>query len=415
MRPTPRSSAGRRTGSIAPLLIFALTTLLACFAFAVNKSWLWSVREDIRLSVDAAGLAAAATLVDDDLIRNDASGIPALLQRASDAARTYAAGNPVRRQPLILLENTDNLTGGDIVFGAVSLPRSGDFLPMPGITVPAPQLSGTNAIVITGRQTRDRGNAPGLIFGIFAGHGAADVAVTSAVTLDRGVRGFRPTLTNTPLAPFALFSDPTGTDTRSFENRVEKGGGLDQQRYDATSHTFVSDPAGDGIAEFAVVYPTDPMQLATANAAIIHLGSSDLNQLADLLVAGYSGDDLADYGRKFVIPEQGGEAFAGQDSGPAGDSPQIQALYQSLEQLRQSAAVRIWPLYTTAAGGQVTVTGFVAGRIASVTPPAPDTPLQFVIQPTVVSRHDAITDTDLRGPAATLNGNRYVLKIRRVD
>lgn len=412
MRHSRRSSAHTRRGTVAPLLVFSLTTLLACFAFAVNKSWLWTVREDVKLSADAAALAAAATLVDDDLIRNDVALLPALLQRAAETARNYGAINPVRSAPLLLLENPDNAVSGDVVFGVVSLPRAGDFTPVPALSTADPAHAQTNSVIITGRQVRSRANAPGMIFGVFAAQGAADVVVTSSATLDRGVRGFRPTLGPTPLAPVALLS---GAAPQSFESQVENGAGLDMQRFDRDAGAFVSDPAGDGVREFPVAYPTDPAHLATASAAIVFVGTSDFDQLSQLLINGVTRDDLNDFGRQLVLPETGGRTMAGLDVGPPGDSPQIIALYQALEQLRQSAAVRIWPTYSTAAAGQVTVTGFVAARVVSVTPPAANQPLQFTVQPTVVSRHDAITDTDLRGTAATLNNNKYVLKVRRVD
>ena len=48
-------------------------------------------------------------------------------------------------------------------------------------------------------------------------------------------------------------------------------------------------------------------------------------------------------------------SIEGQNIGPTGDSPEIQALYQALEGLRQSAKIRIWPLYTEATTSDVAI------------------------------------------------------------
>src|SRR5947209_7682951 len=127
-RPTPTRP---RRGTIVPLLLFALGACLAVFAFTVNKSWLWSLREDLKLAADATALAATQDLVNDDLLRGDANRYPALLEDAEGVAIAYAAGNPVRGRPLTLVSNPANHRTGDIAFGVLSLPRAGDFITVP--------------------------------------------------------------------------------------------------------------------------------------------------------------------------------------------------------------------------------------------------------------------------------------------
>jgi hypothetical protein len=413
MRRNLRSPNLPRRGAVAPLVIFALGAMLCCFAFAVNKAWLWSVREDLKLSADASALGAAAALVDDDLLRGNTSLYPLLLGRAMSVGREMAGLNPVRRQALGLLANPDNAPGGDIVFGRLTTPRAGDFTTVPGLAVPDPSQGQTNTVVVTARQTRSRGNAPGLIFGVFAGVAAADVAATSAATLDRGIRGFRPLYGPTPLAPVALLSTPGGANPLSWEAQVETGAGPDAVAFVPGSGAFA--PGPDGIHEFVAVYPTEPDQLPAANVALTFLGHANLGNLGNVIDSGFTGDDLQGEGRQIVLPEAGGRSFPGQTVGPSGGSPPIVSLYLALERLRQSAEVRIWPLYGTAVGSDVVVTGFVAARVVSVTPPLPDQPFTFTLQATLIARPDAVTDTDLRGAGATMNGNRYLTKIRRVE
>jgi Putative Flp pilus-assembly TadE/G-like len=409
-----RSTNQHRRGTLAPFLLFALTTLLGFFALAVNKGWLWSVREDLRTAADAAALAAAQDLVCDDMLRGDLNLLPGMLDRATKSAATYSAVNTVRSHRLELRENVDNPRAGDVLFGVLTTPRAGDFVPVANRTKAESEQARTNTVVIVGRQSHHRGTAQGLTFGAFFGRTYADVAVTSAATLDRGVRGFRPINEPTPLAPLTLFSDPSGADPKSWEFAVEARNGADTFGLDSQTNTYVAG-TGNGIREFTVSLPTDADNLSTANAALAHIGTSDVTALAAHLTTGYTALDLSAYGGKFVLPANDSSKIEGQNVGPAGDSAEIQALYQALEGLRQSATVRIWPLYTEATSDEVTISGFVAARVVAVTQPVAKQPLQVTLKATMIHRTDALTDTDLRGSAATMNGNAYICKIRRIE
>jgi len=385
---------------------------LAIFAVAVNRFWLWSVREDVKLATDAGALAAAAALADDDLLRGDPANYPALLERASNRARALGAANPVRGEPFPIWDNPDNDSRGDIVFGKLTRPRSNDFVPVPGRSSGDASQGQTNTVVISGRLTRTRGNAPGLILGIFAGHTAADVQAVSAATLDRGVRGFRPRFGAIPLAPIALRS---GAAANSWESLVENHTGPDAATYVRSSHGFTSGP--DGIAEFPAVYATVDDQVPLANVAFLFLPSPDLADLNLQLQAGVTADQLALYGGSMILPVAGTLDIAGQQVGPAGDDPAIEALVETLTLLKDKGEPRIWPLYQSfdVGTGSVRVSGFVAARVVNVAPPASGIPLQFTLQATVVTAPMALTDTDIRGVNATMNDNRYICKIRRIE
>jgi hypothetical protein len=404
----------RRYGTIAPLLLLALTTMLGFFAIAVNKGWLLSIREDLRTAADAAALAAAQELVSDDLLRGDMNLLPGVLDRAAKSAAAYSGSNTVRSRRLELRENVDNPAANDVAFGVVSTPRSGDFVRIVDRVKAQSEQARTNTVLITGRQTRSRGTAPGLAFGNLFGHTFANVAVMSAATLDRGVRGFRPLYEPTPLAPLALLSDPEGIDPKSWEYSVVAQNGSDKYHLDSQTSTYVAG-AGDGIREFIVSLPTESDQLPIANAALVQFGVSDMAGLATRFATGISAADLLAFGGKFVLPVNDVTSIEGQNIGPTGDSPEIQLLYQALESLRQSATVRMWPLYSQATTAEVDISGFVAARVVAVTPPAPKQPLQFILKPTMIHRTDVLTDTDLRGSAATMNGNAYICKIRRIE
>jgi hypothetical protein len=266
---------------------------------------------------------------------------------------------------------------------------------------------------VQARLTRNRGNAPGMIFGVFAGQSYADVQAISAVTLDRGIRGFRPLYGAMPLAPLALQADDTGTNPLSWQVQVEMQQGVDAYQFDPVSNTFMPNP--DLIHEFAASYATTPLQIAASNIVVLQLGFADLFQIAGQLEFGVTADHLANYGGQLVLPVGAGVNIPAQQVGPNGDQPEIQELARVLNVLQQTGAVRVWPLYSTFAGSEAYVTGFVAARVVNVLPPMADQPLTFTLQATMINRPDAITDTDLRGKNATMNGNRYIAKIRRVE
>src|SRR5262249_25293055 len=132
MRLSMRKSTLNRRGTIAPFVIFALTTLLGFFAIAVNKTWIWAIREDLRTIADSAALAAAQDLVTDDFLRGDLQMVPPILDRATTTAATYAALNTVRARPLQLREHPTEPRFGDVLFGVLSTPRAGVFTAVPG-------------------------------------------------------------------------------------------------------------------------------------------------------------------------------------------------------------------------------------------------------------------------------------------
>lgn len=402
----------RRRGTMAPLLLFALTALLGFFALAVNKCWLYSVREDLRTVADAAALAAAQELVNDDMLRGNVQLLPAMLDSATTAAATYSSFNAARSQQVLLRENIDNPRKGDVVFGVLSTPRAGDFLSIPADRTKAhTDQARTNTVVVTARQSRSRGNAPAVLFGPLFGHGYMDVAVLSAVTLDRGIRGFRPRNEPTPLSPLALCSDVLAQNPKSWEYAVEARNGADSHRLDTQTNTYVAS-SGDGIHEFTVTLPTKTDHLADGNAVLAHFGTADVSELNTFLANGMTVADMAAHGGKFVIPNDGPATMLGQNVVPGSDA---MTLYQTLENLRQASKIRIWPLYSDATSSEVAVSGFVAARVVSVSVPENDQPLQFTLKPTMIHRVDAVTDTDLRGKTATMNGNAYICKIRRVE
>ncbi|MFL5328173.1 MAG: pilus assembly protein TadG-related protein [Gemmataceae bacterium] len=401
-----------RRGAVVPFLLVSLTVFLLLLSLAVNASWIWSVHEDIKTATDAAAFAAGASLADDDMLRGDTSLYPALMGRVANSAIFLANANLVRARPFELRDNLTNDAHGDIVLGVVTLPLARDFVPVPGRDQVSVQQALMNTVVIHGRQTRARHNAPPLVFGVLAGRPYQDVQAVSAVTLDHGVRGFAARFGPIPLAPIALSADG---GVQSWPSQVEQGNGPDILTHDSNTNAFGAGP--DQIREFPAVYATDASQVANANVAFMLLPSADTSRLASQLDSGITAADLTAYQGKFVLPDTGTKDIAGQQVGPAGGDPVIQGVAAALDRLRASGAVRAWPLYSAydSMNNVVHISGFVAARVANVTTPAAGQPLSFTLQATMMVAPSAVTDTDLNGAFATRNDNRYLCRLRRIE
>jgi hypothetical protein len=388
-----------RRGSVAPLVVVALTVFLGTLALAINPAWLWSNRAELQAGADAISIAADEALVDDDLLRGDPNQIAALLSRSTAEAIRFANLNFVRNQPFPLQ------IPGDLVFGHLTAPRNGVFKAIQDITNTAdPLLPQVNAVQATGRLTAARGNAVGLLFNLSAGFATVDVISQSTTMLDQAVVGFR-ALPDHPimLAPLALMSDPNGLDLRSWESQVEKKKGTDIFLFDRNTKVLVS--GSDGLFELTAALPTDPQQLPAANVAILNLGVATQADVNNQVLNGITAGQLP--GSQLVVPA----TVPGKAIGPGFGSPDLASLTSTLNQLQASAQPRIWPLYTGLGAGTVQVSGFVVARVAKVTPPVnANMPLRFTLQPTML----AATATALTDPSQPVR-NRYVCKIRVVQ
>src|SRR5947209_1505825 len=126
-RPTdPRRP--QRPGRVAAFLLVSLVALFGAGALAVDAAWLWSARQELQVSADAAALAALRSLADDDLLLGDPAAAQPLLADGRAQARLYARLNPVQGRPLALDANPANAPTGDVVFGVLDTPRSRTFV-----------------------------------------------------------------------------------------------------------------------------------------------------------------------------------------------------------------------------------------------------------------------------------------------
>jgi hypothetical protein len=395
----------RRQASTTLVVLLAFGVLLAAAALAIDLAHLWEVRTSQENATDAAALAAAGALVDDRLLTGDPAAMVLCLRLARDEAVRYAAANPVLGEPLPLDPNDTNLPEGDVLFGTLDNPHAPLFVPAGNVAdLSNPSLGLVNAVRITGRRTRDRGNAAGLYLGRAFAVPAADVVTLSTAMLDRDVVGLRPALNQPlPLVPIALLSDPGGTNPASWEAQVPGGRGPDDYRFDPATRTVVADATGDGIHEMEVTLAD--------NACELLLGVADSAAVNDQVSGGVMPAQLQSLGGQLVLGEQNQLPLpAPPGCGPAAGTPEADGLAASLEQLRVRGDLRVWPLFAGLDGssGAAVVTGFVAARVVRVEADGPR--VRFTLQAGMLATPDLVTDASRRVGA----GNPYLGKIRLV-
>ncbi len=408
-----RDRRAARRGAVTIWLVFSCGLLLALFALAVNYTRLWNTRVELQNDADAAVLASAAALVGDDLLRGDPAYLPGLLQHSAADGQRFAQLNLVQGQPF-------NLEPRDLVFGTLDTPRNRNLVLAEDVRNPTnASLALINTVRVRARLTQERGNAPGVVFGQFLGLGSVDVQAEAAAMLDRDVIGFRPLGDQSiPLAPFALYSDPSGKDPKSWQYQVELQNGTDVYRYDRFMHAFVSDPSGDGLFEMQAVLALNSDQTALSNVALLYLGVNNIAGISQQLLSGVTADQLTGFGGRLLLDKLDNRlSVPGTNQGPAEGSADATTLVQSLQQIQALAQPLVWPLYCSLdSNNQPILCGFVAARIATVTPPSgSDLPLTFVLQPTMVSNVGAITDAGQRGIGGIAITNPYICKVRLVE
>ena len=371
---------------MTPFVLLALTVLLAALALAVDLALLGEARVEMQNSADAAALAAVGSLVNDQAPGGDPAVLAPLLGQARASAVQYGQNNPVLGQPLALDPNPENLPDGDVVLGSVDTPQSRVFNPAADTGNPTnTSLSLVNAVRVMGRRTRARGDPVGLSLGGFLAFPYADVRAVATAMLDRDVIGFRPVFNQPlPLAPIALLSDPTATDPSSWEFQVTAPGGP---------------------------HPMDAV-LGT-NALLLFIGVTDVTAASAQLAGGVTAAQLQDFGGQFVLGDQN---LLPVPAAPALAPSDLAVVQAGLEQLQQSGALRIWPLFPAADAGNdpLPVSGFVAARVAQVESAA-DGSVHVTLQPGMLATPTAVTDASRRGVGGVNITNPYIVKVRLVE
>jgi Flp pilus assembly protein TadG len=260
----------RRRGSITIAVVVSLTVLLGCLALAVDWAYVNMAHVELQRSADAASLAAARSLVDDDLLR-------VVRRRESDrhsaleAAHEFAAMNTTAGRPTQLVVDLDAGESPDVRIGR-SVRAAG---PARSFDEASNEL---DSVHVTARRSGPRNNPLGLLLGSVLGVRSAEVEAHAEATLDDRVIGFAPVgSVAAPVVPLAIVADSSGsTCGDTWQHAIVGREGRDDFGIDEATGGVIA--GSDGIPEIELFAPRDQR---AGNVAVLDIA----NRLNDRTVA----------------------------------------------------------------------------------------------------------------------------------
>lgn len=397
---------GRRAAS-SLWALFSLPVLLVALALALNAGWFGLARQELTRGADAAALAATGELVSDEWLRLGGPGIGDLLARAKQRAIDLAALNRVLGRALQLQPDDPILP--DLVFGSFD-PVTGAFTAADLIVPSSLTLDQVNSVAVFARRTEMRGEPIPVLLGPLVLRPTLDLQAGVVAYLDRDVIGFRALAHRPiPLVPLGIRSDPTSADPASWENQIVNRNGPDQFSYD-TGLGFVAGP--DGIPEIDVEVQLLPGGNPTlSNGYLVSIGTTPI---AMQVTGGISADDLTATNGVLSLDANNQLLLPASALGPPQVSPAYTQLVNAFAQLRDSGAVRVFPLVSTAnvPPADSFINAFVAARVVRIQEPVGG-PLRIRLQPAMLLEPKAITDPARRGSAHLLP-SPYIARTRLV-
>ena len=405
-----------------PALALALIAALAGAALVVDRLHLDSAKSELRIAAEAAALAAARELANDDRLRPDFDPT-ALQMKARFAAARIAAQNVVAGQPVTL--STDSAS--DVRFGRLMKdPATGET-----IFVEANDHEPTS-VAVAARCTEARQSAVPLPFRTFYAPNDSDVVAVAEASLNFQVRGLR-TIDRLPIPtlPLAILDRPNAKQDSSHKHStvsldpsnksaasnaqpqpsapnwtrdIEQRRGADHFGYDAATGEVTN--GADGIPEITLRTAARSSN-SQSNAFVITL-TGDLTEehLRRQITQGWSADDLEPLGGELLF-DHGPLTLAGLRG------VDCNVLAQSLRKvLGQSRVVFLYERVEGDANSHVAtlqVTKMVAGRVMSVREIS-ECECEIVLQPAVLATRSAVASPDETETGC--EKNKYVANLR---
>lgn len=296
-----------RRGSIVPAIAISLLLIMGGIALVLDRIWIDAAQVELLAAAEAAALAGARQLADDDLLRTAPS-----TQRRLDAVRTVAANiaaqNLVAGQPLQLQAESDVKIGRIAVSAAT------------GQAMFLETSRHPNTVVVFARQLRSRGNPVALLMRQVTQQPAADLAVSAEAGLDDRIVGVRPAEGfAVPALPLAILAtDPAGKRKDTWQEQIVKRSGRDEFGYDASRGQVTAGP--DGIPEITLRSEDRSDRSSPPNLKLVDLGT-DLRDagLVEQILQGWSATDLERFGGEVLLSQQVPSGESAPPTANAGD------------------------------------------------------------------------------------------------
>lgn len=394
--PEERSS---RTGILSIWAVIAMLVCLCCVALVANTGYISGLRSESKHCAQAAALAAARTVLTDDILKSDPQlfEIEARYLRAREAAMAVGAMYGSR---------ADLPTLGDqhVAIGTVVSAEAGTTFLRNSIAPNRVQVVVTNAA--------EDDFSGQLLFSGLSGLSHAKILSHATVGLENRIVGFR--ASGNAAVPMIMLAIPDSTDSSAsgfWSSDIEANGGSD--RFEWSGRDGVVNRSADRLPEIVISLKSNQRSAGPGQGRWLVLQTGD--DLPLFVAESWTSGVRASSGNEHAMLSFPVSAIDLELS-----NPDIFSIAMALQRI--VGQPRIFPLYSAdptvsdlADGDEaldpstddqaVTLTRPVAARIVHVEVLADDE-LQITLQPCVLSTSTALTSTDESVPA-----NRYIWRI----
>ena len=356
---------GRR-GTVLVLTAFMMIGMLAMLAFAVDLGYLHVARTELQRSADAAAMAGAWALVDEDALLGY-SNSEYLAAHARVYAAEFAQYNPVTT-------HNPTVDQQDLVVGYLPNPFDPDSQILLNSSNPP------NAVQVRVRKATGLNGEVPLFFARALGMDSASVQAVATAALLNNIRGFRIPSTgeNLGVLPFAL-------DEETWIALIDDHVGTDDWTWNAETGEVQS--GGDGILEVNL-FPQGTG--SPGNRGTVDIGPSN-NSTADLarqITDGITAEDLDYIGGKLELNEDGFLYLNGDTGISAGMKDELTSI------IGEPRTILIFrEVNGNGNNATYTIVGFAGIRITDVKLTGQMSGKHVTIQPAITLSNGAIPET----------------------
>lgn len=360
------------------MVLVSMLVVVGMAALVVDLGPVLTARTELQSAADAAALAGAGTLLNEDRLKGN-SQLLAVLTAARNATATYAGYNEVLGLSPAVPLNSENDRSGDIVLGHLADPTDRST----PLDTSAPVRF--NAVQVCVRRDDTENGSIAYAFAKLLGFTSVGVRARATAMFQDGVVGYevrRPGQTAN-LMPLALHETP-------WLNLINGGANASNDNYTYDAQTRQVSAGPDGLPEINIFPGSGNGQLPPGNFGTVDIGSQS-NSTADIsrqIREGVNADDLSYFPDGFRLGPDGTLTL----NGDTGLSAAIKDDLQSI--LGEPRAI---PLFDHVSGpgnnAWFRVVGFAGVRVMYVKLTGPMKDKKVIVQPAFVSDETAVADS----------------------
>lgn len=363
-----RARGGRvtlRRGNALMMVTISLTVVMGMGALAIDLGYMQVVRAELQRSADAAALAGAGRLLDQDRLRGDAY-LADVISDSRLTAKLLAQQNKVDNREVVI-DASQDVVLGNWDFDSAALTGA----------LPA----ACNGVEVSLFRDDLHGGQLSFSLAQLLGRSSSSASARATAAFSDGIRGFRVTENsgNAELLPFALHVNTW--------NMLLAGQGTPRDTYFYNKETGAVFSGADGIRELNLYPGAGTGQLPPGNFGTVDIGSPN-NSTADIarqIVSGISAADLAYFGGKLELNDDGVLMLNGDTGISAGIKDELASII---------GQPRIIPLFRSVSGpgnnAMFEIVAFAGIRILDVKLTGSMKSKYLMIQPAIVVDDSAI-------------------------